>query len=150
MYLRQMFHSMPIRAKMRPLLWLKHRCHYHAVFKTMHWKQLSWCQLCRHWQHSSLLIWQPAMPPVTSKLTSCQLNFQGIIGPYSRADPRCAPSQWESSFQSNVISPWLGANLESALIFYWELAAIHIWDQCIDRWNLACYCLTSRNVGYLA
>ena len=32
-----------------------------------------------------------------------------------RADSRLAPSQWETSLQSNVISHWLGANLESVL-----------------------------------
>ena len=33
-----------------------------------------------------------------------------------RADCRSAPSQWETSLQSNAVSLWLGANLESALI----------------------------------
>ena len=32
-----------------------------------------------------------------------------------RADSRLAPSQWETSLQSNAVSHWLGANLESAL-----------------------------------
>ena len=32
-----------------------------------------------------------------------------------RTDSRFAPSQWETSSQSNVVSHWLGANLESAL-----------------------------------
>ena len=32
-----------------------------------------------------------------------------------RADSRFAPSQWETSLQSNAISHWLGASLESAL-----------------------------------
>ena len=32
-----------------------------------------------------------------------------------RADSRLAPSQWDTSLQSNAISHWLGANLESAL-----------------------------------
>ena len=32
-----------------------------------------------------------------------------------RADSRFAPSQWETSFQSNAVSRWLGANVESAL-----------------------------------
>ena len=32
-----------------------------------------------------------------------------------RADSRLAPSQWETSLQINVVSHWLGANLESAL-----------------------------------
>ena len=34
------------------------------------------------------------------------------------ADSRLAPSQWETSLQSNVVSHWLGANLESALWLY--------------------------------
>ena len=34
-----------------------------------------------------------------------------------RADSRLAPSQWETLFQGNAVSCWLGANLESALIY---------------------------------
>ena len=34
---------------------------------------------------------------------------------WCRADSRLAPSQWETSLQSNAVSHWLGANLESAL-----------------------------------
>ena len=36
----------------------------------------------------------------------------------NRADSRFAPSQWETSLQSDTVSHWLGANLESALIQY--------------------------------
>ena len=32
-----------------------------------------------------------------------------------RADSRLAPSQWETSLQSNTFSHWLGANLEASL-----------------------------------
>ena len=32
-----------------------------------------------------------------------------------RADSRFVPSQWETSLQSNAVSHWLGADLESAL-----------------------------------
>ena len=32
-----------------------------------------------------------------------------------RADSRFAPSQWETSLQSNTIPHWLGTGLESAL-----------------------------------
>ena len=32
-------------------------------------------------------------------------------------DSRLAPSQWETSLQSNAVSYWLGANLESALCY---------------------------------
>ena len=34
-----------------------------------------------------------------------------------RADSRLAPSQWETSLQSNVVFHWMGANLESALTY---------------------------------
>ena len=40
-------------------------------------------------------------------------NFQTRI--WFRADSKCAPSQWETSLQSNAVSHWLGTNLDSAL-----------------------------------
>ena len=39
--------------------------------------------------------------------------------PSARAASRLAPSQWETSLQSNAVSHWLSANLESAL---WQMA----------------------------
>ena len=45
----------------------------------------------------------------------CHLNSQiGTI--FHRTDPRVAPSQWGTSLQSNTVSHWLGANLESATL----------------------------------
>ena len=35
-----------------------------------------------------------------------------------RAYARFAPSQLETSLQSNTVSHWLGTNLESALLYY--------------------------------
>ena len=40
-------------------------------------------------------------------------------------DSRFAPSKWETSLQTNAISHWLGANLESALIVSLSTAASH-------------------------
>ena len=41
--------------------------------------ELSWrCQLCRHWWYRWLSLWQPPMPPVTTKLTSWRLLVFGI------------------------------------------------------------------------
>ena len=37
----------------------------------------------------------------------------------TRADSRFAPTQWEMSLQSNTVSHWLGANLESAPSTQW-------------------------------
>ena len=39
------------------------------------------------------------------------------LGEY-RADSRLASNQWETSLQSNIVSNWLGANLESALEYH--------------------------------
>ena len=36
--------------------------------------KLSWCQLCRHWWHRRLSLWQPTVPPVTTKLALWQLS----------------------------------------------------------------------------
>ena len=43
-----------------------------------------------------------------------------------RADSKLAPSQWETSLQSNAVSHWLGANLESALNHHsgWYIFAV--------------------------
>ena len=43
------------------------------------------------------------------------MEEQNDFSPKPRADSRLAPSEWETSLQSNAISHWLGANLESAL-----------------------------------
>ena len=50
----------------------------------------------------------------------------------SRADSRFAPSQWETSLQSNAVSHWLGANLESALCESTDVPWI---DFCELFWN---------------
>ena len=42
-----------------------------------------------------------------------------IVLHYSgRSDSRLAPGQWETPLQSNTVSHWLGANLDSALLRY--------------------------------
>ena len=46
------------------------------------------------------------------KVASWQLSVNSSV---SKTDSRLAPSQWETSLQSNAVSHWLGANLESAL-----------------------------------
>ena len=54
--------------------------------------------------------------------------------PYmARADSRFAPSQWETSLQSNAVSHWLGANLESAL---YGCAMIWACNVIVWRWAL--------------
>ena len=41
---------------------------------TENW-QPSWCQLCCHWWHQRLLLRQPLVPPVTTKLASWWLRI---------------------------------------------------------------------------
>ena len=43
-------------------------------------------------------------------------NSHGCINHHYRADSRFAPSQRETSLQSNAVSDWLGANLVSTLL----------------------------------
>ena len=43
------------------------------------------------------------------------LDFLAQTQTYLRNDSMFTPSQWETSLQSNDVSHWLGANLESAL-----------------------------------
>ena len=56
-------------------------------------------------------------------VTQTTYHYMGIF----RADSRLAPSQWETSLQSNAVSHWLGANLESALYIcsgYWYFCIV--------------------------
>ena len=58
-----------------------------------------------------------------------------------RADSRLAPSQWETSLQSNAVSHWLDADLESALhfSFYRSVAVGRRWPvRCSNR-TWSCY-----------
>ena len=55
------------------------------------------------------------------------------------ADFRLAPSQWETSLQSNTVSLWPGANLESALWTYYANIIETNW-----RWFFSC-CFESDN-----
>ena len=60
------------------------------------------------------------------------LNFNGAT------DSRFAPSQWETSLQSNAASHWLGTNLESALYLYVR----HYLDYCrYDFHGLFSWCV---------
>ena len=56
---------------------------------------------------------------------------------YTRADPRFAASQWETVLQSNTVSHWLGANLESALLYHAQDGII--WKTTQLCWNLLIY-----------
>ena len=55
-----------------------------------------------------------------------------LMWPRNRADSRFAPGQWETSLQSNAVSHWLGANLESALYksYWWWVKQCDLWIQC--------------------
>ena len=53
-----------------------------------------------------------------------------------RAVFRLAPSQWETSLQSNAVSHWLGANLEPSMI----------WDEC--KWRYIYRVISGIIYGY--
>ena len=56
---------------------------------------------------------------ITASESVCLIGHSDIckvLNDILRADSRFAPSQWETSLQSNAVSHWLGTNLESALI----------------------------------
>ena len=53
--------------------------------------------------------------PIVSILTVFERRCISFRILANRDDSRCAPIQWETSLQSNAVSHWIGANLESAL-----------------------------------
>ena len=61
-----------------------------------------------------------------------------------RADSRLAPSQWETSLQSNDVSHWLGANLESDLDMIMAVNRQISSDRLSSAWFV---CQVSRLLG---
>ena len=56
------------------------------------------------------------------------LATERLVGMWNniyRADSKLAPSQWETSLQSNAVSYWLGTNWELALIYVKYSPPIH-------------------------
>ena len=68
---------------------------------------------------------------VIHKLYSVQLWIIILFGISCRADSRLAPSQWQTSLQSNSVSHWLGATLEWALNYQWRWT--HIWKNTANE-----------------
>ena len=83
-----------------------------------------------------------------------------------RADSKFAPSQWETSLQSNAVSHWLGANLESALpppwchqewywlillpfffSCYWDCHNMLVYQDVLLQCWIISYCWTNRYVS---
>ena len=62
----------------------------------------AWLRPCITWSH--------VIDHVLGRINRSSTSIRSI------ADSRLAPSQWETSLQSNAISHWLGENLESALL----------------------------------
>ena len=66
------------------------------------------------WPLLGLLYWCPIFK--SSYCKSLNIGYPSMKSMCThRADSRFAPSQWETSLQSNAISHWLRANLESVL-----------------------------------
>ena len=69
---------------------------------------------------------------------SVDISHRCILMACDRADSRLAPSQWETSLQSNAVSHWLGVNLESVLcgsVEYIRVCASS-WRQTTSRFSM--------------
>ena len=67
------------------------------------------------WRHQNKILHSH---PKSENLHSISFWLDGVycLAAIIRVDSRLAPSQWETPLQSNAVSHWLGANLESVLI----------------------------------
>ena len=64
-----------------------------------------------------------------------------------RADSRFAPSHWEMTLFCNVISHWLGASLESALIMRWDFIKMFSYIQSHEN-MMHCNMLLNKSLGW--
>ena len=76
-------------------------------------KAFWWYWLCTK-QQCFMMHWRVTRP-FCVHLAYHHVCLATNINAIHRADSRLATGQWETSLQSNVVSHWLGANLESAL-----------------------------------
>ena len=70
----------------------------------------------------------------------------------SGADSRLAPRQWETSLQSNTVSHWLGANLESALKYihkFLEIREMTSWNGNTSRITNPLWGESTGHYGFL-
>ena len=87
-------------------------------------------RLAFHNHHTGLFVcWLPAVT-TDFYLGISQTQDPKMLG--GRADSRLALSQWETSLQSNAVSHWLGAILESALWRYTSFPRICSFDVKIE------------------
>ena len=75
-----------------------------------------------------LMIWDAIALIMTS------LYWHRATGRLHITGMRLAPSQWETSLQSNAVSHWLGAKLESALHKHWSYCSVH-WNKWQINWH---------------
>ena len=73
-----------------------------------------------------------ALERLIPPLTSISIIWSFAIS----ADSRFAPSQWETSLQSNAISHWLCANLESALTIYTYIWVLDRYVWPLPMWKI--------------
>ena len=95
-------------------------CFMHWIMIRLHGIALLTClngQLSDHQEYAFIVRWKTN---IFTDLHSWKLSllWGSTYVCDSRADSRLAPSQWETSLQSNAVSQWLGVNLESALWYY--------------------------------
>ena len=101
-------------------------------------------------------IWSACTKPQQNKTKiakhvphSCYIFLCIVYWYLHRADSMFALSQWETALQSNAVSNWLGANLESALFALCIHVPVLFWRYTIAQderreqiWHT---CITSRN-----
>ena len=81
------------------------------------------------------MTWSNINPELWCHMASLGPNELKHLKGFSRADSRFAPSQWEMSLQSNAISHWLGASLESAL--YTDMKPLNsLWPSEAIWWHI--------------
>ena len=93
------------------------------------WWPRSWCMSVLSIHCKLRVIMIPSFSPLVAPYAVITTTYGATSGDkvgivviaslnYIRADSRFAPRQWETSLQSNAISHWRGANLESSLYVY--------------------------------
>ena len=73
-------------------------------------EKLSWCRLCLHWWHCRLLLWQPLVLPLMTKLASWELLVYNAIASMNInsviINPIHAESFWRNKYKMKHAFFW--------------------------------------------
>ena len=100
---------------LRSSIWKKNRHTQKKTHENEVHMLLYMCSYARYWKIKLIKDTKDWLGIDGESLFTYYISYVFLFKNVFSVDSRLAPSQWETSLQSNAVSHWVGANLESVL-----------------------------------